>query len=97
MVNQLKEYEVMEVFSDHVEAFNLEFGCISDFIHNEIILSLPQKVTFIFFTKETLEDDIKEKLKNDKVYYKEYYGVNEKYYRKIEKVMKLLKEKILFE
>ena len=33
----------MEVFSDHIDAFHLEFSYISDFILNEIELSLPQR------------------------------------------------------
>ena len=85
----------MEVYSDHIEAFHLEFSYISDFIHNEIILSLPQKNPIINYERN--KDFIEEKLKNDEVYYKEYYGENEKYFRKITKVIKLLEEKILFE
>ena len=32
MIRQLKEYDVMEVFSDHIDAFHLEFNNISEFL-----------------------------------------------------------------
>ena len=94
MIKQLEECEVMEVYSDHVAAFHLEFSYISDFIHNDMILRLPQKPLVIY---ETYEDFIEQKLKNDEGYYKEYYEENKKYYGNIRKVMNLLYEKILFQ
>ena len=75
MIKQLEECEVMEIYSDHVAAFHLEFSCISDFIHNDMILRLPQKPLVIY---ETYEDFVEQKLKNDEEYYKEYYGENKK-------------------
>ena len=93
MMKKLEEYEEMEVFSDHVEAFPMEFSYISDFISNRMILKLPQKALVI---GETNEDFIEEMLKTDEEYYRVKYGENEKYYRNIEKVMDLLLKKILF-
>ena len=94
MIKQMEECEVMEVYSDHVEAFGMEFSYITDFIHNNnMILRLPQR-TLIFY--ETHEEFIEEKLKNDQEYYKEKYGENGKYYRKILKVINLLYEKYNF-
>ena len=75
MIKQLEEYEVMEVYSDHVAAFHMEFSYISDFIHNDMILRLPQKPLVIY---ETFEEFVEEKLKNDEKYYREYYGENKK-------------------
>ena len=93
MIKQLEEYEVMEVYSDHVEAFDLEFSYINDFIRNNMILSLPQKPLKIY---ETNEDFLEQDLKDNEEYYEEFYnGENKKYYGKIRKVIKLLNEKIL--
>ena len=51
MIKKLEEYEVMEVYSDHFEAFHLEFRYISDFIHNNIIIILFMKHMKIFLKK----------------------------------------------
>ena len=91
MIKQLKEYKVMEVYSDHIDAFHLEFSYISDFIHNNIELRLPQKPLIVYDTFEEL-------LEQELEYYEEFYGrENEKYINKIIKVIRLLKEKILFQ
>ena len=85
----------LEVYSDHIESFHLEFRYISDFIHDNMILRLPQKPLIIY---ETYEDFLEQDLKNNEEYYEEYYnGENKKYFGKIRKVIKLLNEKILFE
>ena len=91
MIKQLKEYEVMEVYSDHIDALHLEFSYISDFIHNNIELRLPQKPLIVYDTfEELLEQELK--------YYEEFYSSeNEKYINKIIKVIRLLKEKIIFQ
>ena len=91
MIKQLKEYEVMEVYSDHIDAFHLEFSYISEFIHNNIELRLPRKPLIVYSTfEELLEQELK--------YYEEFYSSeNEKYINKIMKVITLLKEKILFQ
>ena len=87
MIRKLKEYEVMEVLSDQVNAFKSEFKYIGDFINNRMKLKLPQSpdsliVIYDFSDYEDLEEVERE---------------NEKYFRKIRKVIKFLKEKILFE
>ena len=90
MIRKLKEYEVIEVYSDHIEAFHLEFTYISDFIHNDIGIKLPRKPLMVYSTyDELLEQELK--------YYEEFYSSeNEKYINKIRKVMRLLNEKIKF-
>ena len=91
MIKQLKEYEVMEVYSDHIDALHLEFSYKSDFIHNNIELRLPQKPLIVYDTfEELLEQELK--------YYEEFYSSeNEKYINKIIKVIRLLKAKIIFQ
>ena len=90
MIKQLKEYEVMEVFSDHIDAFHLEFSYISEFILNNIELRL-RKPLIVY---DTFEDLLEQELK----YYEEFYSSeNQKYINKIIKVIRLLKEKILFQ
>ena len=84
MISYLEECEVMEVFSDHVEAFPFGFEYINDFIDNNMILSLPRS-SLIF--SETYEDFNKQKLENVKEYYKRKYGENGKYYRNIQNVV----------
>ena len=60
MIKQLKEYEVMEVYSDHIDAFQLEFSYISEFIHNDIELRLPRKPLLVYSTfEELLEQELK--------------------------------------
>ena len=78
MTKQLKEYEVMEVYSDHLY---LEFSYISGFIKNNI-------------EYDTFEDLLEQELE----YYEEFYSSeNEKYINKIIEVIRLLKEKIIFQ
>ena len=91
MIKQLKEYEVTEVYSDHIDAFHLEFSYISEFILNNIELRLPRKPLIVY---DTFEDLLEKELK----YYEEFYcSENQKYINKIIKVIRLLKEKILFQ
>ena len=92
MKSYMEDCEVMEVFSDYEHAFQEEFCCISKFIRNDMILSLPRKGLLIV---ESDEDLIEEMLKRDKKYYEEYYGENEKYYKYIEEIRNLLLGKIL--
>ena len=54
MISCLEEYEVMKVFSDHYMAFNFEFRYISNFIHNKMILSLPEKPVLFCEINEVL-------------------------------------------
>ena len=91
MIKQLTEYEVMEVYSDHIDAFDMEFSYISEFIHNNIELRLSRKPLIVYDTfEELLEQELK--------YYEEFYSSeNEKYINKIIKVIRLLKEKIIFQ
>ena len=42
MIRKLKEYEVMEVLSDQVNAFYSDFKYVADFINNRMKLKLPQ-------------------------------------------------------
>ena len=73
MIKKLKEYEVMEVYSDHIDAFHLEFSYISEFIHNNIELRLPRKPLIVYDTSEEL-------LEKELKYYEEFYSSeNEKY------------------
>ena len=73
MIKQFKEYEVMEVYSDHIDAFHLEFSYISDFIHNNIERRLPRKPLIMY---DTFEDLLEQELE----YYEEFYSSeNEKY------------------
>ena len=90
MIRQLKEYKVMEVFSDHIDAFHLEFNNISEFILNRIELKLPQVPLVVYCSDD---EDLEEKMN----YHKEGDSKNEKYFKKISKVIELLKEKILFQ
>ena len=91
MIKQLKECEVMEVYSDHLYAFPLEFSYISDFIYNNIELRLPRKPLIVY---DTFEDLLEQELE----YYEEFYSSeNEKYINKIIEVIRLLKEKIIFQ
>ena len=92
MKRYLENCEVMEVFSDNVNAFQDEFHYIIKFISNCMILRLPQRELLI---DESDEDFIEEKLKIDKKYYDEYYGEKEEYYKYIEKIRNLLLAKIL--
>ena len=88
IIRQLKEYEVMEVFSDHIEAFHLEFSYISGFIHNEIEVSLPQRPMLSWSDEEFTENTLS--------YYEEE-NKNEKYFKKISKVIELLMDKIRYQ
>ena len=58
MIRQLKEYEVMEVLSDHVEAFGLEFNYIVDFISNRMELELPRAPLIV---ADSDHEDLEEK------------------------------------
>ena len=88
IISQLKEYEVMEVFGDHIAAFHLEFSYISDFIRNEIELRLPQRPMLLWSDEEFTENTLS------------YHGEeskNEKYFKKISKVIELLSDKIRYQ
>ena len=68
MIRKLKEYEVMEVLSDQLNAFKSEFKYIGDFINNRMKLKLPQSpdsliVIYDYSDYEDLEK-LKEKMKN---------------------------------
>ena len=86
MIRQLKEYEVMEVLSDQTNAFDTEFKYMADFINNRMKLKLPQPTDSLI----VIDDSDYEDLEEDE-------SKNEKYFRNIRKVIKLLKEKILFQ
>ena len=88
LIRQLKEYEVMEVFSDHIEAFNLELSYITQFIHNEMELSLPQRPMLSWSDEEFTENTLS--------YYEEE-NKNEKYFKKISKVIELLMDKLRYQ
>ena len=86
MIRQLKEYEVMEVLSDQTNAFDTEFKYMADFINNRMKLKLPQPTD----SPIVIDDSDYEDLEEDE-------SKNEKYFRNIRKVIKLLKENILFQ
>ena len=85
-IRQLKEYEEVEVLSDQTNAFNTEFKYIADFINNRMKLKLPQPPDSLI----VIDDSDYEDLEEDE-------SKNEKYFSNIRKVIKLLKEKILFQ
>ena len=93
MVRKLKEYEVMEVLSDHANAFNTEFNYVADFINNRMKLKIPSPPASLIVVDDSDHEDLEEKINH----YEEVESKNEKYFRKIRKVIKLLKEKILFQ
>ena len=86
MITQLKEYEVMEVLSDQTNAFNTEFKYIADFINNRMKLKLPQPPDSLIVFDDSDYEDLEE-----------VESKNEKYFRNIRKVIKLLKEKVLLQ
>ena len=86
MIRQLKEYEVMDVLSDHANAFNIEFNYIADFINNRMKLKLPSPPDSLIVIDDSDYEDLEE-----------VESKKEKYFRNIRKVIKLLKEKILFQ
>ena len=86
MTRQLKEYEVMEILSDYANAFNTEFKYIADFINNRMKLKLPQSPDSLIVIDDSDYEDLEE-----------VESKNEKYFRNIRKVIKLLKGKILFQ
>ena len=88
IIRQLKEYGVMEVFSDHIEAFHLEFHYISQFIYNEMELKLPQRPMLSWSDEEFTENTLSHYEEENK---------NEKYFKKISKVIELLMDKIRYE
>ena len=92
MIKQLEEHEVVEAYSDHVDAFHLEFSCISDFISNDNVdLKFPQQSMIVY-------DDKEEYIEKVKKYYEDFYSSeNVKYFKKIKKVIRLLRQKILFQ
>ena len=93
MIRYLEDCQVMEVFSDHDFAFHEEFIHIYKFINNDdMLLKLPQRGLVIV---EDVEDIIEKMSKENEKYYKDYYGENEKCYKYIEKIIKLLCDKIL--
>ena len=87
MIRKLKEYEVMEVLSDQINAFKSEFKYIGDFIKNRMKLKLPQSPDSLIVIYDVSDYEDLEEVERE----------NEKYFRIIRKVLKLLKEKILFE
>ena len=87
MIRKLKEYEVMEVLSDQVNAFKSELKYIGDFINNRMKLKLPQSPDSLIVIYDVSDYEDLEEVERE----------NEKYFRNIRKVLKLLKEKILFE
>ena len=86
MIRQLNEYEVMEVLSDQTNTFNTEFKYIADFINNRMKLKLPRPPDSLI----VIDDSDYEDLEEDE-------SKNEKYFSNIRKVIKLLKENILFQ
>ena len=84
----MKECEVMEVLSDHIEAFHLEFHYISQFILNEIQIKIPQRPMLSWGDEEFTENTMR--------YYHEG-NKNEKFTKKISKVIELLLDKIRFQ
>ena len=87
MIRKLKEYEVMEVLSNQVNAFYSEFKYVADFINNRMKLKLPQSPDSLIVIYDDSDYEDLEEVERE----------NEKYFRNIRKVIKLLKEKILFE
>ena len=87
MIRKLKEYEVMEVLSEQTNAFNTEFKYIADFINKRMKLKLPQSPDSLIMIYDVSDYEDLEEVERE----------NEKYFRNIRKVIKLLKEKILFE
>ena len=87
MIRKLKEYEVMEVLSDQTNAFNDEFKYIGDFINNRMKFKLPQSPDSLIVIYDDSDYEDLEEVERE----------NEKYFRNIRKVIKSLKEKILFE
>ena len=85
MIRQLKEYDPMVVLSDHVEALYLEFEYIGDFNTNRMELRAPPPPLIVV-------DDSDHEEKNK--HYEEVDSKNEKYYRKVRKVARLLHRKI---
>ena len=83
MIRKLKEYEVMEVLSDQVNAFNDEFKYIGGFINNRMKLKLPQFPDSLIVIYDVSGYEDLEEVERE----------NEKYFRNIRKVIKLLKEK----
>ena len=92
MISYLEVCQVMEVFSVYEFAFEEEFIYINRFINNDMLLKLPRRGLVIV---EDDEDIVEEMLKEDKKYYEDYYGENEKCYKYIETVRNLLLNKIL--
>ena len=68
MIRKLKEYEVMEVLSDQVNAFKSEFKYIGDFINNRMKLKLPQSPDSLIVIYDVqimkISKKLKEKMKN---------------------------------
>ena len=89
MIRQLKEYDPMVVLSDHVEAFYLEFEYISDFNTKGMELRVPPPPLIVVVDSD--HEDHEEKKKH----YEEVVSKNEKYYRKVRKVVRLSHRKIL--
>ena len=87
IIRKLKEYEVMEILSDQTNAFKSEVRYIGDFINNRMKLKLPQSPDSLIVIYDVSDYEDLEKVERE----------NEKYFRNIRKVLKLLKEKILFE
>ena len=54
----MKECEVTEVFSDHIEAFHLEFGYITRFIYNEVEIKIPQRPLSSWSDEEFTENNM---------------------------------------
>ena len=91
IISYLKECEVMEVLSDHVEAFHLMFYYISEFI-TKLNRMRPQRKLIMF---DDDDDDDDEPFFERGIYPHEK-NVSEKLKKKILKVEDLLLDKIRF-
>ena len=84
----MKECEVMEVLSDHIEALHLEYYYISQFIHSEMEIKIPQRPMLSWGDEEFTEYTMR---------YHHEENKNEKFIKKISKVIELLMDKIRFQ
>ena len=88
IIRHLKECEVMEVLSDHIDAFHLKFHYISQFILNEMEIKIPQRPMLSWGDEEFTENTMRYHYEENK---------NEKFTKKISKVIELLMDKIRFQ
>ena len=82
IIKHLKECEVMEVFSDHIDAFHLKFHYISKFLEK------PEPFSFCYEGEDRKECFFKDSNGEN---------VRERMNEKISKVIKLLLDKIRFQ